>query len=45
MIALFWFLLFGERDPIVIDLCEMTGFLVIPGALVFGMLRARKAAR
>lgn len=38
-------LLMGERAPKTIELCPMIGTLVIPGALVFGMLRARKAAR
>lgn len=31
----------GETPKI----CDMTGFLLIPAALVFGMLRAWKAAR
>lgn len=32
----------GENAPIK-DICEMTGFLIIPGALIFGLIRSRRA--
>jgi hypothetical protein len=34
-----------ERGPIIIDICEMAGWVVVPGLLLMGMVRASRRGR